>query len=57
MQSQKLEKLFYKEMDPITKEGMKWNVSVWRVNGNLRSQKYFNPKFDHDEQQIVEKQY
>ncbi len=31
----KLEKTFYKEMDPFYKEEIQWSIFVWRVNGNL----------------------
>ena len=33
----KLERTFYKELQPFYKEGMYWNAFIWRVNGNMKS--------------------
>ena len=42
MTQTKLEKTFYKELDPFEKEGINWNAFVWRVNSNFRAAKYTN---------------
>ena len=57
MTQTKLEKTFYKELEPFEKEGINWNAFVWRVNGKFRSQKYTNQKFIEDDQQIIGREY
>jgi hypothetical protein len=49
MQQFKLDKSFYKELEPFEKEGINWNAFIWRRNENFRSKKYINQKFIEDD--------
>ena len=51
----KLEKTFYKEMDPFMKEDMLWSIFVWRISGNLGAPKYINPVAKEDDFLLVKR--
>jgi len=53
IQVKKLQKTFYKELEPFQKEGINWNAFVWRVHADLDSDKYTNYKREEDEEQQV----
>lgn len=53
MQLNKLEKTFYKELDPFTKDDSKWSLFVWRTTTSIFSQKFKNKVVVEDDYSLV----
>ena len=57
MQVSRLEKKFYKELEPFEREDMMWTMFAWRVQANLKDQQYQNQKYQESFMQVIDRQY
>lgn len=53
LQLNKLEKTFYKELDPFAKEDTNWSLFIWRMTNSIFLPKFKNKIVSEDDYSMV----